>query len=86
MLTTARVNSRLKVDIRSEVGKYIEINKILKIFLTFKRARDNAGRLPRHYIDEDKFESHEIDVMRRRIGEFLALTGFRHRRSTFFEF
>jgi len=29
------------------------------------RARDNAGRLPRHYVDEDKFESEEIDYMRR---------------------
>ena len=34
------------------------------------RARDNAGKLPRHYIDEDKFEPEEIDYMRRIIGNF----------------
>ena len=32
------------------------------------RARDNAGKLPRHYIDDDKFEPEEIDYMRRIIG------------------
>ena len=34
------------------------------------RARDNAGKLPRHYIDDDKFEPEEIDYMRRIIGNF----------------
>jgi len=29
------------------------------------KARDNAGRLPRHYIDDDKFEPDEIDYMKR---------------------
>ena len=40
------------------------------------RARDNAGKLPRHYIDEDKFEPEEIEYMRRIIGKlfhFFAL-------------
>ena len=33
------------------------------------KARDNAGRLPRHYIDDDKFEPDEIDYMKRIIGK-----------------
>merc|ERR1712131_498720 len=38
--------------------------KMSKLVCNIK-ARDNAGRLPRHYIDDDKFEPDEIDYMKR---------------------
>ena len=42
--------------------------KMSKLVCNIK-ARDNAGRLPRHYIDDDKFEPDEIDYMKRIIGK-----------------
>ena len=49
-----------------------------------REARDNAGKLPRHYIDSDKFEPEEIAYMKRIIGKKRNLTissNFNHNNS-----
>lgn len=44
-----------------ELTSYRRMSKLL----CDREARDNAGKLPRHYIDSDKFEPEEIAYMKR---------------------
>jgi hypothetical protein len=53
-------------DIVKELTSHRKMSKLI----CNREARDNAGKLPRHYIDSDKFEPEEIAYMKRIIGKY----------------